>query len=104
MVDGERLFEFLHWLRLNRMGWIWLPAAAGAAWRARLAGGYGGVALRQAGTRAGAARWEATLTLETPAPVETKANVGKSIFDPAVALGDASRVYLRARWSLITRC
>ena len=98
MVDGDRLFEFLHWVRLNRMGWIWLPAADGAAWRARIAGGYGGVALRQAGTRAGAApRWEVSLTLETPAPVEVKANVGRSIFDPEVALGDASRVYLRAR-------
>ena len=97
MVEGERLFEFLDWLKCHRMGWIWLPGADGAAWRARIAGGYGGVALRQTGTRAGAARWEAALTLETPAPVETKANVGKSIFDPAVALGDASRVYFRGR-------
>ena len=97
MVEGDRLFEFLHWLRLNRMGWIWLPAADGGAWRARIAGGYGGVALRQAGTRPGETRWEASLTLETPAPVEVKANVGRSIFDPEVALGDASRVYLRAR-------
>ena len=98
MVDDDRLFEFLHWLRSNRTGWIWLPAGDGGAWRARIAGGYGGVALRQVGTRAGAApRWEASLTLETPAPVEVKANVGRSIFAPAVALGDASRVYLRAR-------
>ena len=97
MVDGDRLFEFLHWLKNNQMGWIWLPSADGGAWRARIAGGYGGVALRQAGTRAGLARWEATLTLETPAPVEVKANVGRSIFDPKVALGDASRVYWRYR-------
>ena len=97
VVDDERLFEFLDWLRRNRMGWIWLPAADGAAWRARLAGGYGGVALRQVGTRAGRPRWEASLTLEMPAPVEVKANVGRSIFDPAVALGDASRVYWRER-------
>ncbi len=33
MVDGDRLFEFLHWLRCNRVGWIWLPAADGGAWR-----------------------------------------------------------------------
>ena len=98
MVDDDRLFPFIHWLRSNRTGWIWLPAADGAAWRARLAGGYGGVALRQAGTRAGTPRWEASLTLETPAPVEVKANVGRSIFDPAVALGDASRVYLRGNF------
>ena len=94
-VPGERLFEFIHWLRSNRMGWIWLPAENGGAWRARIAGGAGGAALRQVGTRAGAARWEATLSLETPAPVEVKPNVGRSIFDPAVALGDASRVYFR---------
>ena len=102
MVEDERLFEFLDWLRRNRAGWIWLPAADGAAWRARLAGG---VALRQVGTRAGRPRWEASLTLETPAPVEVKANVGRSIFDPAVALGDASRVYWRERlqfkWELL---
>ena len=97
VVDDERLFEFLDWLRRNRMGWIWLPAADGAAWRARLAGGYGGVALRQVGTRTGRPRWEASLTLETPAPEEMKAAVGRSIFDPAVALGDASRVYWRER-------
>ena len=97
LVDGDRLYEFLHWVRSNRMGWIWLPAADGAAWRARIAGGYGGVALRQTGTRVGAAQWEVSLTLETPVPVEVKANVGRSIFDPEVALGDASRVYLRAR-------
>ena len=103
LVPADRLYEFLHWVRLNRMGWIWLPAADGGAWRARLAGGYGGVALRQAGTRAGAARWEASLTLETPAPVEVKANVGRSIFDPAVALGDASRVYLRTRLEFVNR-
>ena len=103
MVDGDRLYEFLHWVRFNRMGWIWLPAADGAAWRARIAGGYGGVALRQTGTRVGAAQWEVSLTLETPAPVEVKANVGRSIFDPAVALGDASRVYLRARIEGTTR-
>ena len=96
-VDDERLLEFLDWIRSHRMGWIWLPGAAGAAWRARIAGGAGGVTLRQAGTRAGAARWEASLTLETPAPVEVKPNVGQSIFDPAVALGDASRVYFRQR-------
>ena len=98
-LDGERLFEFLDWIRHHRMGWIWLPGADGAAWRARIAGGAGGVALRQAGTRAGAARWEASLTLETPAPVEVKANVGRSVFDPEVALGDASRVYFRKRLS-----
>ena len=98
MVEDDRVFEFLHWLRSNRTGWIWLPAADGGAWRARLAGGYGGAALRQAGTRAGWPRWEASLTLETPAPVEVKANVGRSIFDPAVALGDASRVYLRGNF------
>ena len=104
MVEGDRLYEFLHWVRLNRMGWIWLPAADGGAWRARIAGGYGGVALRQAETRAGAApRWEASLTLETPAPVEVKANVGRSIFDPEVALGDASRVYLRTRLEFVNR-
>ena len=97
LVEGDRLYEFLHWVRFNRMGWIWLPAADGAAWRARIAGGYGGVALRQTGTRPGAAQWEVSLTLETPTPVEVKANVGRSIFDPAVVLGDASRVYLRAR-------
>ena len=97
MVDDERLFEFLDWIKSHRMGWIWLPGADGAAWRARIAGGAGGVALRQAGTRAGAARWEASLTLETPVPVEMKPNVGRSIFDPAVALGDASRVYFRQR-------
>ena len=97
MVPGDRFWEFAYWLRSNRVGWIWLPAPAGGAWRARLAGGMGGVALRQAGTRAGTTRWEASLTLETPAPVEVKANVGRSVFDPAVALGDASRVYLRAR-------
>ena len=97
MVEDDRLFEFLDWLRCHRVGWVWLPAAGGAAWRARLAGGSGGVALRQAGTRAGRPRWEASLTLETPAPVEVKANVGRSIFDPAVALGDASRVYWRER-------
>ena len=101
MVEDDRVFEFLHWLRSNRTGWIWLPAADGAAWRARLAGGYGGAALRQAGTRAGRPRWEASLTLETPAPVEVKANVGRSIFDPAVALGDASRVYLRNRFRFV---
>ena len=101
MVEGDRLFEFLHWVRLNRMGWIWLPAADGGAWRARIAGGYGGVALRQAGTRPGETRWEASLTLETPAPVEVKANVGRSIFDPEVALGDASRVYLRTRLEFV---
>ena len=33
MVDGDRLFELLHWLRSNRMGWIWLPAADGGAWQ-----------------------------------------------------------------------
>ena len=103
MVDGDRLFEFLHWLKNHRMGWIWLPSADGGAWRARIAGGYGGVALRQAGTRAGLARWEVSLTLETPAPVEVKANVGRSIFDPAVALGDASRVYLRTRLEFVNR-
>ena len=103
LVDGDRLFEFLHWLRLNRMGWIWLPAPDGGAWRARIAGGYGGVALRQMGTRPGETRWEANLTLETPAPVEVKANVGRSIFDPEVALGDASRVYLRARPEFLIR-
>ena len=97
MLDGDRLFEFIDWLRRNRSGWIWLPAADGAAWRARIAGGFGGAALRQAGTRAGLARWEAAFTLEAPAPVEVKANVGRSIFDPAVALGDASRVYWRER-------
>ena len=97
VVDDERLFEFLDWLRRHRAGWVWLPAADGAAWRARIAGGYGGVALRQVGTRPGRPRWEASLTLETPAPVEVKANVGRSIFDPAVALGDASRVYWRER-------
>ena len=96
-LDDERLFEFLNWIKSHRMGWIWLPGADGAAWRARIAGGASGVALRQAGTRAGAARWEASLTLETPAPVEMKANVGRSIFDPAAALGDASRVYFRQR-------
>ena len=96
-VEDERLFEFLDWLRRNRAGWIWLPGADGAAWRARIAGGASGVALRQAGTRAGRPRWEASLTLETPAPVEMKPNVGVSIFDPAVALGDASRVYWRER-------
>ena len=113
-LDGERLFEFLDWIRHHRMGWIWLPGANGAAWRARIAGGASGVTLRQAGTRAGAARWEASLTLETPTPVEMKPNVGLSIFDPAVALGDASRVYfqqrlwfgviargVRSRWSII---
>ena len=98
MVDDDRLFEFLHWLRSNRTGWIWLPAADSAAWRARIAGGYGGAALRQAGTRAGPPRWEASLMLETPAPVELKEHVGRSIFDPAMALGDASRVYLRGRF------
>ena len=97
MVEDDRLFEFLDWLRRHRAGWVWLPAADGAAWRARLAGGHGGVALRQAGTRAGRPRWEARLTLETPAPVEVKAAVGRSIFDPAVALGDANRVYWRER-------
>ena len=96
-VDDDRIFEFLDWCRRNRMGWIWLPGADGAAWRARIAGGASGVALRQAGTRAGRPRWEASLTLETPTPVEMKANVGRSIFDPAVALGDASRVYWRER-------
>ena len=105
-LDDERLFEFLDWLRRNRAGWIWLPAGDGAAWRARLAGGFGGVALRQAETRAGRPRWEASLTLEAPAPVEMKANVGRSIFDPAVALGDASRVYWRERlqfkWELLS--
>ena len=97
VVEDDRLFEFLDWLRCHRVGWVWLPAADGAAWRARLAGGSAGVALRQAGTRAGRPRWEASLMLETPAPVEVKANVGRSIFDPAVALGDASRVYWRER-------
>ena len=97
LVDDDRLWEFLDWLRRNRIGWIWLPTADGGAWRARLAGGFGGVALRQAGARAGRPRWEAVLNLETPAPVEVKANVGRSIFDPAVALGDASRVYWRGR-------
>ena len=101
LVDDDRIFEFIHWLRANRTGWIWLPAADGAAWRARLAGGFGGAALRQVATRAGPARWEASLTLESPAPVEIKEHVGKSIFDPAVALGDASRVYLRNRFRFV---
>ena len=101
LVDDDRLWEFLDWLRRNRMGWIWLPTADGGAWRARLAGGFGGAALRQAGTRAGRPRWEAVLNLETPAPVEVKANVGRSIFDPAVELGDASRVYWRARLDFV---
>ena len=103
MLDGDRLFEFIDWLRRNRSGWIWMPAADGGAWRARIAGGFGGVALRQTGTRAGPARWEASLTLESPAPVEVKANVGRSIFDPAVALGDASRVYWRLRANFVFR-
>ena len=97
LVPADRLFEFIDWFRRNRAGWIWMPAADGAAWRARLAGGFGGLALRQAGTRPGLARWEAAFTLEAPAPVEVKANVGRSIFDPAVTLGDASRVYWRQR-------